>query len=102
MEQKHRVKLTPQNTFNLEKSEIKELYIRLSLFQYRYMRTPDYPERRLVEQLEKDFRKFYLELLHQTERDTNNLMLTRIKTFFELHHRKLSEIVKEYETQENE
>ncbi|MFR9649439.1 MAG: hypothetical protein SNJ33_06845 [Rikenellaceae bacterium] len=102
MDKRHNVKLITTTSFDLEKSEIKQLYIYLSLFQYRFMRTPNYPERRLIELLEKDFRKFYLELLHQTEKDANNLMLTRIKTFFELHHHKLSEIVKEYKNQGKE
>ncbi|MFR9531219.1 MAG: hypothetical protein SNH05_07635 [Rikenellaceae bacterium] len=44
MEQRHKVRLTTSNTFVLEREEIKRLYTYLSLFQYRYLRIPDYRE----------------------------------------------------------
>ncbi|MFR9562469.1 MAG: hypothetical protein SNG10_07865 [Rikenellaceae bacterium] len=47
MEQTNRIKLTTTTTFDLERDEIKQLYIYLSLFMYRYLRTPNYNERLL-------------------------------------------------------
>lgn len=73
MEQRHKVRLTTSSTFDLESSEIKRLYIYLSLFQYRWLRVPDYREGLLLEALEKEFKQFYVEMQAQTERDPNNL-----------------------------
>ncbi|MFI3292410.1 MAG: hypothetical protein SNG27_02670 [Rikenellaceae bacterium] len=92
MEQRHKVRLTTSNTFDLERDEIKRLYIYLSLFQYRYLRVPDYQEPLLMEQLLKDFKKFCIEMQTQTERDPNNLILNKIRVFFELHYKKLKEL----------
>ncbi|MFI3283322.1 MAG: hypothetical protein SNG10_07455, partial [Rikenellaceae bacterium] len=50
----------------------------------------------LIEQLAKDFRNYYKELLAQCERDPNNLMLSKIKVFFDLHNKKLKELTSEY------
>ncbi len=101
MEQRHKVRLTTSNTFDLEREEMKRLYIYLSLFQYRYLRIPDYRERLLFESLEKDFRKFYIEMQTQTERDPNNLTLNRIRAFFDNHYKHIKEIRNEYKTSEN-
>ena len=96
MEQRHKVRLSTSSTFDLEQSEIKSLYIYLSLFQYRYLRVPDYKERLLIENLQKDFKKYYIELQKQTERDPNNLTLNRMRAFFDNHHKKLKELTDEY------
>ncbi len=102
MEQRHKVRLSTSSTFDLEQNEIKRLYIYLSLFQYRYLRVPDYKERPLIETLEKDFKKYYIELQQQTERDPNNHTLNRIRAFFDLHHKKLKELTDEYKAQDKE
>ncbi len=96
MEQRHKVKLTTTSTFDLEKDEIKKLYIYLSLFQYRSLRIPEYRERPLFEMLEKDFKKFYVEMQRQSEKDPNNLMLHKIRAFFDIHYKHLKEISDEY------
>ncbi|MFR9501559.1 MAG: hypothetical protein SNI49_03215 [Rikenellaceae bacterium] len=101
MEQRHKVRLTTSNTFVLEREEIKRLYTYLSLFQYRYLRIPDYRENLLFESLEKDFRKFYIEMQTQTQRDPNNLTLNRICAFFDNHYKHIKEINKECENSEN-
>ncbi|MFI3331979.1 MAG: hypothetical protein SNI51_03630 [Rikenellaceae bacterium] len=95
MEQRHKVRLTTSNTFDLERDEVKRLYIYLSLFQYRRLRTPDYREQPLLETLEKDFKKYHLEMQRQCEQDPNNLILSRIRSFFDNHHKKLKGIVEE-------
>ncbi len=96
MEQNERIKLTTFNTFDLEQGEIKRLYTYLSLFQYRHLRTPDYRERLLIETLQTDFKRYYVELQKQTERDPNNLTLNRIRAFFDMHHKQLAKLVVEY------
>ncbi|MFR9504387.1 MAG: hypothetical protein SNH13_05400 [Rikenellaceae bacterium] len=96
MEQRHKIRLTTSNTFDLEREEIKRLYIYLSLFMYHYLRNPDYQEKGLIEQLTKDFKNYHKEMLAQTERDPNNLMLNKIKVFFDLHYKKLKEKNDEY------
>ncbi len=92
MEQRHKIRLTTSNTFNLESDEIERLYIYLALFQYRYLRVPDYNEKLLIDHLQKDFKKFYIELQTQCESQPNNLTLNRIRTFFDLHHKHLKEL----------
>ncbi|MFI3281545.1 MAG: hypothetical protein R3Y44_06210 [Rikenellaceae bacterium] len=92
MEQRHKVRLTTSNTFDLERDEIRRLYIYLSLFQYRWLRVPDYREQPLLETLEKDFKKFYVEMQRQIERDPNNLTLNRICGFFDHHYQKIKEL----------
>ncbi len=96
MEQNHRVKLTTSNSFVLEQEEIKRLYTYLSLFQYRYLRTPDYCEQVLIQHLEKDFKKYYVEMQKQAERDPNNLVLSKIRAFFDNHNKHLKRLVEEY------
>lgn len=96
MEQRHRVKLSTTSTFDLERDEIKRLYVYLSLFQYRSLRIPDYNERLLIETLEKDFKKFYIEIQRQSEKEPNNLMLHKIRMFFDVHYNKLKKIGDEY------
>ena len=96
MEQRHKVRLSTSSTFDLEQTEIKRLYIYLSLFQYRYLRIPDYKERVLIETLLKDFKKYHAELQKQTEQDPNNLIINKMRTFFELHYIKLKNFVEEY------
>lgn len=101
MEKQHkRVKLTTTTTFDLAPHEIERLYIYLSLFQYRYLRVPDYNEQLLLKQLKKDFKRFYIELQKQTERDPNNLTLNSIRAFFEIHYTKLKRITDQNETLE--
>lgn len=102
MEQRHKVKLSTTSTFDLEQTEIKRLYIYLSLFQYRSLRIPDYNERLLIETLEKDFKKFYIEMQKQTEKDPNNLILNRVRTFFDFHYNKLKIIGDQYREQSKE
>ena len=102
MEQRHKVRLSTSSTFDLEQNEIKRLYIYLSLFQYRYLRVPDYNERTLIETLEKDFKKYYIEMQKQTSSQPNNHTLNRIMAFFDLHHKKLSRLVDEYKVQDGE
>ncbi len=102
MEQRHKVRLTTSSTFDLERDEIKRLYIYLSLFQYRWLRIPEYRERQLIETLKKDFKRFYIELQTQTERDPNNLTLNRMRAFFDTHHKHLSELAEEYKNREGE
>ncbi len=92
MEQRHKVRLTTSNTFVLESEEVKRLYTYLALFQYRYLRIPDYKEHLLFESLEKDFKKFYIEMQNQTERDPNNLTLNRILAFFDTHYKHIKKI----------
>lgn len=92
MEQKHKVRLTTTSTFDLEQNEIEKLYIYLSLFQYRYLRIPDYHEHVLIETLTKDFKKYLVEMQAQCEKDPNNLTLNKVRTFFELHYNKLKMI----------
>ncbi len=96
MEQRERIKLTTFNTFDMERDEIKRLYTYLSLFQYRWLRVPDYRERILIERLEKDFKGYYVEMQKQTEREPNNLALNRIRAFFDVHHKHLKELTNEY------
>ncbi len=96
MEQRHKVRLTTTSSFDLEKDEIKRLYIYLSLFQYRSLRVPEYREHRLFETLEKDFKKYYVEMQKQSERDPNNLTLSKIRAFFEIHYKHVKEISDEY------
>ncbi|MFR9545528.1 MAG: hypothetical protein SNG27_10790 [Rikenellaceae bacterium] len=102
MEQRHRIRLTTSNTFDLERDEIKRLYTYLSLFMYRYLRTPDYREKPLIEQLAKDFKSYHKEMLAQVERDPNNLTLNKIKVFFDLHYKKLKELTDEYKATDKE
>ncbi|MFR9597402.1 MAG: hypothetical protein SNH79_07500 [Rikenellaceae bacterium] len=102
MEQRHKVRLTTSSTFDLERDEIKRLYTYLSLFQYRWLRVPDYRERVLIEALEKDFKKFYIEMQSQTERDPNNLTLNKIRAYFDIHHKKLKELTDEYKEKDRE
>ncbi len=102
MEQKERIKLTTFNTFDLEREEIRRLYTYLSLFQYRYLRTPDYRERPLIEALQVDFKRYYIELQKQTEREPNNLALNRIRAFFDMHHKQLVKLVAEYKASDME
>ncbi|MFI3248636.1 MAG: hypothetical protein R3Y39_05850 [Rikenellaceae bacterium] len=96
MGERHRVRLTTSNTFDLERDEIKRLYTYLSLFQYRHLRVPNYSERTLIETLEKDFRKFVVEMQSQTERDPNNLTLSKIKALFDIHYKQLKELAAQY------
>ncbi len=100
MEQRHKVRLITSNTFDLEHNEMKSLYIYLSLFQYRALRVPDYRERPLIESLTKDFKRYYVEMQKQTERDPNNLTLNRIRAFFDMHYKKLKELSDEYKLTE--
>ncbi len=102
MEQRHRIRLTTSNTFDLERDEIKRLYTYLSLFQYRYLRVPDYRERPLIECLEKDFKKYYIEMQKQTERDPNNLTLNKIRAFFDIHNKSLKVLTDEYKQMDKE
>ena len=96
MEQRHKVRLSTSSTFDLEQTEIKRLYIYLSLFKYRYLRIPDYKERVLIETLHKDFKKYHAELQKYAEQDPNNLTLNKMRTFFELHYIKLKKFTEEY------
>ncbi|MFI3292052.1 MAG: hypothetical protein SNG27_02075 [Rikenellaceae bacterium] len=102
MEHKERIRLTTTSSFDLERDEIKHLYTYLSLFQYRWLRIPDYRERVLIETLQKDFKKFYVEMQTQTERDPNNLTLNRIRAFFDIHHKRLKELTNEYKASDKE
>ena len=102
MEQRHKVRLSTSSTFDLEQNEIKRLYIYLSLFQYRYLRVPDYKERPLIETLHRDFKKYHTELQKHAEQDPNNLTLSKMRTFFELHYKKLKDITDEYKAQDRE
>ncbi len=102
MEQRHKIRLITSSTFDLEREEIKRLYTYLSLFMYRYLRTPDYNERQLIEQLTKDFKNYHKEMLAQCERDPNNLTLNKIKVFFDIHYKKLKELTDEYKTSDKE
>ncbi|MFR9668587.1 MAG: hypothetical protein SNJ33_02395 [Rikenellaceae bacterium] len=99
MEKRHNVKLTTSTSFELEQSEIKQLYIYLSLFQHRYMRIPNYPERPLIEALERDFRRFYQEMLTLTKQDPNNLTLNKMRAFFEMHCKYLKGLSEHYKEQ---
>ncbi|MFI3292883.1 MAG: hypothetical protein SNG27_05095 [Rikenellaceae bacterium] len=101
MEQRHKVRLTTSNTFVLEQDEIKRLYIYLSLFQYRSLRIPNYNEQKLIETLDKDFKKFCIELQNQAERDPNNLIINKMRTFFDNHHKKLKEILDDFKITEH-
>lgn len=69
------------------------MYIYLALFQYRYLRVPDYKERVLIEHLAADFKKFCVHSQALSEKDPNNLMLNKIRTFFEIHYKKLREVL---------
>ncbi len=96
MEQQQRVKLTTTTTFDMEREEIKRLYTSLSLFQYRYLRFPNYNEETLLRQLERDFKRFHAEMQIQNERDPNNHIINRVMAFFEAHHRHLKELTAQY------
>lgn len=96
MEQRKKVRLTTSDKFDLERDEIKRLYIYLSLSQYSYLRVPNYRERLLLAQLTKDLKKFSVEMQQQTEREPNNLTLNRIRVFFDVHYRKLKQLTDEY------
>ncbi|MFI3320554.1 MAG: hypothetical protein SNH01_07370 [Rikenellaceae bacterium] len=100
MEQRHRIRLTTSNTFDMEQEEIKRLYTYLSLFQYRHLRTPDYRERLLIETLQSDFKKYYIEMQKQTEREPNNLTMNRIRAFFDMHHKQLAKLTDKYKAQD--
>ena len=102
MEQRHKVRLSTSSTFDLEQAEIKRLYIYLSLFQYRYLRIPDYKEQLLIDTLEKDLKKYLVEMQIQCEKDPNNLTLNKIRTFFDLHYSKLKSISGEYKIIDSE
>ncbi|MFI3321572.1 MAG: hypothetical protein R3Y50_03520 [Rikenellaceae bacterium] len=96
MEQKQKIKLTTTTSFVLENDEIRNLYIYLSLSQYRHLRIPQYNERLLIETLQKDFKKFYAELQAKSEEDPNNLILHKIRSFFDMHYKRLKMITDEY------
>ncbi|MFR9648939.1 MAG: hypothetical protein SNJ33_03365 [Rikenellaceae bacterium] len=100
MDKRHNVKLTTSNSFELDPQEIKQIYITLSLLHHRYMRIPNYPERPLIEALEKDFKRFYQEMVIQTNQEPNNLTLSRLKAFFEIHCKFLKGFILDYKEQE--
>ncbi len=100
MDKRHNVTLTTSSSFELDSQEIKEIYIRLSLLHHRYMRIPNYPERPLIEALEKDFKKFYTEMIKQSEQEPNNLTLNRLRVFFEIHCKFLKGFLLDYKEQE--
>ncbi|MFR9650213.1 MAG: hypothetical protein SNJ33_07070 [Rikenellaceae bacterium] len=100
MDKRHNVKLTTSNSFELDPQEIKQIYIGLSLLHHRYMRIPNYPERPLIEALEKDFKRFYQEMVIQTSQEPNNLTLSKIRAFFEINHKYLKGFVLDYKEQE--
>ncbi|MFR9650052.1 MAG: hypothetical protein SNJ33_05200 [Rikenellaceae bacterium] len=60
------------------------------------MRIPNYPERPLIEALEKDFKRFYQEMVIQTNQEPNNLTLNRLKAFFEMHCKFLKGFLLDY------
>lgn len=101
MEQRDRVRLVTSSSFDLERDEVKRLYIYLSLFQYRSLRKPNYNERPLIETLEQDFRRFLVEIQQQALREPNNLTLSKIRAFFDIHYNKLKEFADEYRDKNN-
>ncbi len=42
--------------------------------------------------------KYYVEMQEQSERDPNNLTLSKIRAFFEIHYKHIKEISDEYKT----
>ncbi len=95
MEHSHQVKFTTTSSFELEPSEVKQLYIYLALFQYRYLRKPNYNERLLIEHLEKDIRMYLVEMQKQCEREPNNLALNRTRTFLDVNYRAIKRVAEE-------
>ncbi len=93
MEQRPKAKLTTEKIFVLEESEIRQLYTLLALFQYRHLRIPEYNERKLLERLAQDFKKFYADLQREMERDPNNLALYKVRGFFDTHYKKMRDLL---------
>ena len=90
---KDKIRLITVNSFDLPEEELKKLYTYLALFQYRYLRIPEYNEKALLIKFHREIKKFLVGSKELMEKDQNNHTLHQITTFFDNHHKHLSKII---------
>ena len=95
MKSHQKIELTPATVFNLSKDENERLYTALALFQYPYRSIPDYKQQVLLRRLRNDFERFNRELIQLSENDPNNLIISKMRTFFQKHYSCIKKVVKE-------
>ena len=89
MEQNQRVQFKEVVCLELPREELKNLYVYLALFQYKFLRESEYDEKVLLRLLNEDMKKLLIDAQMLVEQIPNNHALHKIVTFFELHHKQL-------------
>ncbi len=92
MEQNHKIKMTPVISYVVDRSELKQTYVNISLLQYRWLRTPQYSEYLAIKQLHKDVKYFFEELQKLSNQEPNNLSIYKMKKSLEVHYKNLKDI----------
>ena len=97
MKPHQKIELTSATVFNLSKDENERLYTALALFEYQYECTPDYKQQVLLRRLRNDFERFNRELIQLSEKEPNNLIISKMRTFFQKHYSCIKKVIKECE-----
>ncbi|MFR9620481.1 MAG: hypothetical protein SNH63_05855 [Rikenellaceae bacterium] len=90
-----KVQMKPVVVYDIENSDLLEIYAHFALTQYQWLRKPDYNKRLATEILLKDMRRYLLEMQIQVQRDPNNKNLNNIQLFFDRHYNRLKNLLEE-------
>ena len=93
MEQNQRVKFKEVVYLELPREELKNLYVYLALFHYKFLRESEYDEKTLLMLLNKDIKKMLVDTQMLIEQMPNNHALHKIVTFFDIHYKQLKTFV---------
>ena len=88
-----RIPLETMTGFCVPVDELKRLYICMALSRYLYIKNPDYDEKKLLKTLDNDFKKFISKSQKLYEKYPDDLIISRIYSFFTDHHKHLSKII---------
>lgn len=88
-QQKVQINLNAAEIFVLDRQEYRELYVRMAMMQYRYLRVPNYCEVTLLKQLSGDMKKMLVEVQSLNEQFPNNHNLQRVRAYFDMHYKQL-------------
>lgn len=98
MEQKEiKLETATQISYDLSQEELKKMYISLALSMYDHLRHPNYDERKLLQLLRADFKRFLTDTQLLMEQLPNNPRLHEIFIFFQNHNGYLKQITQELE-----
>ncbi len=93
MEQK--IKLTTRTVHDISPDEMRRMFTTLSLFEYPYMREPDYKERQMLLRIRNDLRRFTQEVQAIYRENPNNLTISKMCNFIQHQYIYLKNMLRE-------